>query len=68
MPASCAYLRSLPRARVPHFTDASMRRSTKREFYLSANEFASVMGMPKPEFYAMPAWKQAKMKKDKQLF
>jgi hypothetical protein len=52
-------------ARCPN---ASIRRSTKREFYLSADEFAAVMGMPKPEFYAMPAWKQAKLKKDKQLF
>jgi hypothetical protein len=42
--------------------------STKREWYLSAAEFATVMGVPKAEFYTLPAWKQAKMKKDKLLF
>ena len=42
--------------------------STKREWYLSPAEFATVMGVPKTEFYTLPAWKQAKLKKDKQLF
>jgi hypothetical protein len=42
--------------------------STKREWYLSAAEFVTVMGVPKAEFYTLPAWKQAKMKKDKLLF
>ncbi len=42
--------------------------STKREWYLSADEFVTVMGVPKAEFYTLPAWKQAKMKKDKLLF
>ena len=47
---------------------ALRRRSTKREWYLSPAEFATVMGMAKPDFYALPAWKQATLKKDKQLF
>ncbi len=44
------------------------RRSTKRESYLSDAEFASVLGSSKADFYALPAWKQAKLKKDKLLF
>ena len=51
-----------------HLTRFAGRRSTKREWYLSAAEFSTVMGMPKPDFYALPAWKQATLKKDKQLF
>ncbi len=43
-------------------------RSNKREWYLSTDEFGAVFGMTKPDFYAMPTWKQTKLKKEKSLF
>ena len=42
--------------------------SQKREWYMPTAEFATVMGMAKPEFYAMPQWKRDKLKKEKGLF
>jgi len=41
---------------------------TRREMYLSPDEFQKVFGMTKPAFYAAPAWRQKKLKQDKALF
>ncbi|KAK3266388.1 hypothetical protein CYMTET_24994 [Cymbomonas tetramitiformis] len=40
----------------------------KREAYLSDQEFHSVFGMLKEEFYKLPKWKQAQPKKNTGLF
>ena len=42
--------------------------SQKREAYLGDAEFAAVMAMAKPAFYALPQWKRDKLKKEKGLF
>uniref|UniRef100_A0A8C9VK43 Villin-1 n=1 Tax=Scleropages formosus TaxID=113540 RepID=A0A8C9VK43_SCLFO len=41
---------------------------TKKEEYLSNEDFALVLGMSRLDFYAMPIWKQKNMKKEKGLF
>ncbi|XP_020224778.1 villin-1 isoform X2 [Cajanus cajan] len=41
---------------------------TKREVYLSNEEFREKFGMPKPAFYKLPKWKQNKMKMSLDLF
>ncbi|XP_069052338.1 villin-1 [Lepisosteus oculatus] len=41
---------------------------SRREEYLSNNDFTDVLGMTRPEFYAMPLWKQKNLKKAKGLF
>lgn len=41
---------------------------TKRETYLSEEEFGSLFGMSKSQFYALPKWKQAQRKLDLDLF
>ncbi|KAJ8320361.1 hypothetical protein KUTeg_001948 [Tegillarca granosa] len=38
------------------------------ESYLEDEEFEEVLEMTKEEFYAMPSWKQSKLKKDVNLF
>ena len=42
--------------------------STKREWYLSPKDFEAAFGMSKEDFYHLPEWKQAKTKKEQQLF
>ena len=41
---------------------------TKKEEYLSDQEFVQVFGMDREQFTAMPAWKQVNLKRSKQLF
>lgn len=41
---------------------------TKRETYLSDEEFGSLFDMSKSQFYALPKWKQAQRKLDLDLF
>lgn len=41
---------------------------SKKEEYLSNEEFALILGMARMEFYAMPPWKQQNLKKAKGLF
>ncbi|KAE9601650.1 putative villin headpiece, villin/Gelsolin, ADF-H/Gelsolin-like domain-containing protein [Lupinus albus] len=41
---------------------------TKREAYLSVEEFKEKLGMAKNEFYKLPKWKQNKLKMAVQLF
>ncbi|XP_036425180.1 villin-1 [Colossoma macropomum] len=41
---------------------------TKKEEYLSEEEFNLVLGISRLEFYSMPLWKQQNLKKDKGLF
>ncbi|KAF5742910.1 Villin 4 isoform 2 [Tripterygium wilfordii] len=41
---------------------------TKRETYLSSEEFSEKFGMAKVAFYKMPKWKQNKLKMSLQLF
>lgn len=41
---------------------------TKRETYLSSEEFRAKFGMPKDAFYKLPKWKQNKLKMALQLF
>jgi hypothetical protein len=41
---------------------------TRREMYISADQFQSVFGMSKAAFYAAPAWRQKKLKQEKGLF
>ncbi|KAF3636483.1 Villin-4 [Capsicum annuum] len=42
--------------------------TTRREAYLSGEEFESVLGMTKEAFYKMPKWKQDNLKKKVDLF
>ncbi|XP_051566056.1 villin-1-like [Myxocyprinus asiaticus] len=41
---------------------------TRKEDYLSNDDFALIMGISRLDFYAMPAWKQLNLKKEKGLF
>ncbi|KAJ8416680.1 hypothetical protein AAFF_G00325580 [Aldrovandia affinis] len=41
---------------------------TKKEEYLSNEDFALVLGMARLEFYSMPHWKQQNLKKQSGLF
>ncbi|KAJ8253082.1 hypothetical protein GJAV_G00208910 [Gymnothorax javanicus] len=41
---------------------------TRKEEYLSSEDFALILGVSRLEFYAMPDWKQRQLKKDKGLF
>ncbi|XP_030641839.1 villin-1 [Chanos chanos] len=41
---------------------------TRKEEYLSNDDFALVLGMPRSKFYAMPLWKQQNLKKERGLF
>ncbi|XP_023665700.1 villin-1 isoform X1 [Paramormyrops kingsleyae] len=41
---------------------------TKKEEYLSNEDFTKVLGMARPEFYSMPIWKQKNLKKQMGLF
>ncbi|XP_061358502.1 villin-1 [Gastrolobium bilobum] len=41
---------------------------TRREVYLSNEEFREKFGMPKPAFYKLPRWKQNKLKMSLDLF
>lgn len=41
---------------------------TKREIYLSSEEFREHLGMGKDAFYKLPKWKQNKLKMAVQLF
>ncbi|XP_036400922.1 villin-1 [Megalops cyprinoides] len=41
---------------------------TKKEEYLSHEDFALVLGMSRLDFYSMPLWKQQNLKKEKGLF
>ncbi|KAM3861807.1 villin-1 [Diretmus argenteus] len=41
---------------------------SRKEEYLSNEEFTLVMGVSRLEFYSMPAWKQQNLKKEKSLF
>lgn len=41
---------------------------TKRETYLSEEEFGPLFGMSKSQFYALPKWKQEQRKQDLDLF
>eukprot|EP00898_Chlorokybus_atmophyticus_P007876 jgi/Chlat1/808/Chrsp104S01273 len=49
---------TMPSGVVPH----------KRESYLSDEEFLKVLGMPKPDFYKLPKWKQEIKKKETKLW
>ena len=40
----------------------------EREQWLSNEEFATVFGMPRERFLSLPKWKQATLRKDKDLF
>ena len=62
-----SYAQLLAHAGKEEMRDAGIL-SQKREAYLSAADFERVFDMPKAAFYALPAWKQAKLKKDKSLF
>jgi advillin len=42
--------------------------STRKEDYLSPEEFNAIFGQDKVSFYAMPKWKQQAKKKDVGLF
>jgi hypothetical protein len=42
--------------------------STRKEDYLSPEEFVAIFGQDKVSFYAMPKWKQQAKKKDVGLF
>jgi hypothetical protein len=39
-----------------------------RELHLSDAEFEHVLGLPPAEFYMLPAWKQAQLKRAAALF
>ncbi|XP_029566748.1 villin-1-like isoform X1 [Salmo trutta] len=41
---------------------------TKKEEYLSNDDFALILGVSRVEFYSMPTWKQQNLKKEKGLF
>ena len=41
---------------------------TKKEQYLSDEEFKEKFGMEFSEFFLLPAWKKTKAKKDNKLF
>lgn len=41
---------------------------TKREEYLSDDDFSSVFGMARADFAALPAWKRTQRKKEVGLF
>ncbi|KAG1945200.1 villin-1 [Pimephales promelas] len=41
---------------------------TRKEDYLSNEDFALIMGISRMDFYAMPSWKQLNVKKQKGLF
>jgi len=41
---------------------------TKREIYLSPEEFQEIFAMTREEYYEMPKWKQTKLKRSKKLF
>ncbi|XP_040289675.1 villin-like protein [Bufo bufo] len=41
---------------------------SRKEMYLSDDEFAKIFGMPKAEFYQLPKWKQQNIKKQNGLF
>ncbi|TRY99862.1 hypothetical protein DNTS_016959 [Danionella cerebrum] len=41
---------------------------TRKEDYLSDDDFALTVGIPRIQFYAMPTWKQLNLKKEKGLF
>uniref|UniRef100_A0AAY4C290 Villin-1 n=1 Tax=Denticeps clupeoides TaxID=299321 RepID=A0AAY4C290_9TELE len=42
--------------------------ATKKEEYLSNEDFTRILGMGRMDFYAMPVWKQQNLKKQKGLF
>ncbi|KAM9284157.1 villin-1 isoform 1-T1 [Cariama cristata] len=41
---------------------------SRKEYYLSNEDFQAVFGMSRPAFSTLPLWKQQKLKKDKGLF
>ncbi|XP_053323586.1 villin-like protein [Spea bombifrons] len=41
---------------------------TKKEVYLSDEDFGSILGMSKADFYQLPKWKQQNLKKQSGLF
>ena len=41
---------------------------TKLDKYLLESEFEKGLGMTQTEFYALPQWKQTKVKREKGLF
>ncbi|KAG9349429.1 hypothetical protein JZ751_027872 [Albula glossodonta] len=41
---------------------------TRKEEYLSNEDFALILGVARLDFYSMPAWKQKNLKKEKGLF
>ncbi|XP_063777858.1 villin-like protein [Pseudophryne corroboree] len=41
---------------------------SRKEMYLSDEDFAKILGMPKAQFYQLPKWKQQNMKKQYYLF
>ena len=41
---------------------------TKLELYLAAEDFPAGLGLSKPEYDQLPAWKQTKLKKERGLF
>ncbi|XP_062861507.1 villin-1 isoform X2 [Trichomycterus rosablanca] len=41
---------------------------TRKEDYLSDEDFSLVLGVSRPDFYFMPLWKQKNLKKEKGLF
>ena len=41
---------------------------TKMDKYLKESEFEKGLGMSQADFYALPQWKQTKVKREKGLF
>lgn len=41
---------------------------TKLELYLAPEDFPAGLGLTKPEYDQLPAWKQTKLKKERGLF
>lgn len=42
--------------------------ATRREDYLNEDEFATVFGMPRAAYVALPTWKKTLLKKKVHLF